>query len=174
MQSVHYFILLHLFLPTLQFTQESLNFLFHLSLGLTFVWVSRALAQKDSLHFVLSTGRKLFSINALWGWNSQKSFYIIKSDISCGPWFYWHSLPFFPEMGIVFMATSISLWVGPALAGELQSIPAAPRTRMDTFMPQYCFYQPKIHISYFILGRCNTPHFFWNFFKELPTCQIPS
>lgn len=119
-----------------------------------------ALAQKDSLHFGLSTGKKLFSINALWGWNIKNHSQIIKSDISCGPWFYWHSLPFFPEMGILFMATSISLWVRPALAGELQSIPELPRRVMDTFMPHSCFYQPQIHISYFILGRCSLPNFF--------------
>lgn len=172
MQLVHYFILLYLTISSNHAVHTRIS---QLSLPSLLVWhlpeSPWASAQKDSLHFGLSTGRKLFSINALWGWSTKNHFHIIKSEISCG--FYWCGFPFFPELRILFMATSISLWVCPALAGELQSIPALPRTMMDTFVPYYCFNHPQIHILYFILSRGNTSKSFETSLKNYQLVKCP-
>lgn len=85
-----------------------------------------ALAQKDSLHFGLSTRTKLFAINVLWGWNiknhSASSSLILAVDLDFIVTVYPASQKWNSIHGCL-----LSLWVGPALAGELQSIPALPQ-----------------------------------------------
>lgn len=141
----------------MQFTQESPNFLFHLSLGLTFVWVTLGFSSKwfpalwfiyrEEIVFNKCTLRvehqKPFSHHPVW---YQLWTLILLAQFTLLP----------RNGNSIHGHLSFSLGRSCFLAGELQSVPALPRTMMDTFMPHYYFYQPQIHISYFILSRCST------------------
>lgn len=118
-----------------------------------------ALAQKDSLHFGLSTRTKLFAINALWGWNiknhSTSSSLILAVDLD----FIVTVYPASQKWNSIHGCLLFSL--GRFRFGRRASIHPSIATNKDGY-----FYAPLLFLSasnphsYFILGRCSTPKFF--------------